>query len=176
MNQTLCWTLSHGWTSKDFMGFAHYTFTVFGFSHSLCCAQSCLCDPMESLSMEYSRRENSLGVLEFSIPILEWENFKNSLGVLEFSIPILEWVAIPFSRPGDLSNPGTEPRFPALQADVLPSEPPGKPSWEYSGNQKATTTILMTLTIQKQREALSKAFKISKKFQVCKELCGRKGY
>ena len=27
--------------------------------------------------------------------------------------------------PGDLPNPGTEPRPPALQADSLPSEPPG---------------------------------------------------
>ena len=29
--------------------------------------------------------------------------------------------------PGDLPNPGTEPRSPTLQADSLPSEPPGKP-------------------------------------------------
>ena len=28
---------------------------------------------------------------------------------------------------GDLPNPGTEPRSLALQADYLPSEPPGKP-------------------------------------------------
>ena len=28
---------------------------------------------------------------------------------------------------GNLPNPGIEPRFPALQADSLPSEPPGKP-------------------------------------------------
>ena len=28
---------------------------------------------------------------------------------------------------GDLPNPGTEPRSPALQVDSLPSEPPGKP-------------------------------------------------
>ena len=27
---------------------------------------------------------------------------------------------------GDLPNPGIEPRSPALQADSLPSEPPGK--------------------------------------------------
>ena len=27
----------------------------------------------------------------------------------------------------DLPNPGVKPRFPALQADSLPSEPPGKP-------------------------------------------------
>ena len=38
---------------------------------------------------------------------------------------ILEWVAIP--SPGDLPDPGIEPRSPALQADSLPSEPPGKP-------------------------------------------------
>ena len=37
---------------------------------------------------------------------------------------ILEWVAIPFSR--NLCNPGIEPRSPTLQADSLPSEPPGK--------------------------------------------------
>ena len=29
--------------------------------------------------------------------------------------------------PGDLSNPGIEPRSPTLQADSLLSEPPGKP-------------------------------------------------
>ena len=33
-----------------------------------------------------------------------------------------------FPRPGDLLNSGTEPRSPALQADSLPSEPPGKPT------------------------------------------------
>ena len=39
---------------------------------------------------------------------------------------ILEWVAFP--SPGDLPNPGIEPRSPALQADSLPPELPGKPS------------------------------------------------
>ena len=29
--------------------------------------------------------------------------------------------------PGDLPDPGIEPRSPTLQADALPSEPPGKP-------------------------------------------------
>ena len=37
---------------------------------------------------------------------------------------ILEWVAIPSS--GDLSNPGIAPGSPVLQADSLPSAPPGK--------------------------------------------------
>ena len=33
---------------------------------------------------------------------------------------ILEWVAFPF--PGDLPNPGIEPRSPALQVDSLPAK------------------------------------------------------
>ena len=33
---------------------------------------------------------------------------------------------MPFPSPGDLPKPGIEPGSPALQADVLPSEPPGK--------------------------------------------------
>ena len=44
-------------------------------------------------------------------------------GVLQARI--LEWVVVPFSR--NLSYPGIEPRSPALQADSLPSEPPGMP-------------------------------------------------
>ena len=35
---------------------------------------------------------------------------------------------MPFPSPGDLPDPGTEPGSPALQADPLPSEPPGKPN------------------------------------------------
>ena len=36
------------------------------------------------------------------------------------------WSGLPFSSPGDLPDPGIEPGSPALQADALPSEPPGK--------------------------------------------------
>ena len=39
---------------------------------------------------------------------------------------ILEWVAFPFSRGS--SQPGIEPRSPALQADSLPAKPQGKPT------------------------------------------------
>ena len=38
---------------------------------------------------------------------------------------MLEWVAISFSM--DLPDPGIEHQSPALQADSLSSEPPGKP-------------------------------------------------
>ena len=34
--------------------------------------------------------------------------------------------ALPFPSPGDLPDPGIKPRSPTLQADFLPSEPPGK--------------------------------------------------
>ena len=34
---------------------------------------------------------------------------------------------MPFPFPGDLPDLGIEPGSPALQADSLPSEPPGKP-------------------------------------------------
>ena len=36
------------------------------------------------------------------------------------------WSGLPFPSPGDLPNPGTEPGSPALEADALTSEPPGK--------------------------------------------------
>ena len=42
-------------------------------------------------------------------------------GILQ--VRILEWVAILF--PEDLPEPGVKPRSPALQADLLPAEPPG---------------------------------------------------
>ena len=37
------------------------------------------------------------------------------------------WSRLPFPSPGDLPHPGIEPGSPALRADALPSEPPGKP-------------------------------------------------
>ena len=64
-------------------------------------AQSCptLCDPVDC------------SLPGFSVP-----------GI--FQTRVLEWVAIP--SPGDLPDPGIEPRSPALWADALPSEPPGE--------------------------------------------------
>ena len=65
-------------------------------------AQSCLtlCSPMDCSSPGFSVH-----------------------GILQARI--LEWVAIPFSR--DLPKPGIEHESPALHADSLSSEPPGKP-------------------------------------------------
>ena len=44
------------------------------------------------------------------------------------------WSGLPFPSPGDLPDPGIEPGSPALQADSLPSEPPGNP-WFYLNHQ-----------------------------------------
>ena len=41
------------------------------------------------------------------------------------------WSGLPFPSPGDLPDPGIQPTSPALEADALTSEPPGKP-WKSS--------------------------------------------
>ena len=48
---------------------------------------------------------------------------------LSMGFPRQEYlIGLPFPSPGDLPDSGIEPEFLALQADSLPSEPPGKPS------------------------------------------------
>ena len=42
------------------------------------------------------------------------------------------WSGLPFPPPGDLPNPGIEPRSPPLQADTLPSEPDKQRLTEFS--------------------------------------------
>ena len=51
--------------------------------------------------------------------------------IFSFSMEIFRqeyWSGLPFPSPGDLPDPGIKPKSPALQADSLPSESPGKPS------------------------------------------------
>ena len=43
------------------------------------------------------------------------------------------WSGLPFPSPGDLPDPGLEPRSSKLQADSLPAEPQGKPRGSKSG-------------------------------------------
>ena len=44
------------------------------------------------------------------------------------------WSGLPFPSLGDLPNPGIKPVSPALQADTLPSEPPGNVCFMYLGD------------------------------------------
>ena len=45
------------------------------------------------------------------------------------------WSGLLFPSPGDLPDPGIDPRPPTLQADSLPSEPPGKPIKKEGGDK-----------------------------------------
>ena len=59
------------------------------------------------------------------------------------------WSGLSFPSPGDLPDPGIEPRSPALQADALTSEPPGRELqikiWKYHYTlQRSNSKILKT--------------------------------
>ena len=54
------------------------------------------------------------------------------------------WSGLPFPSPGDLPNPGIEPTSPALQADALTSEPPGKPKNTGVGSLSLLQRIFLT--------------------------------
>ena len=65
------------------------------------------------------------------------------------------WSGLPFPSPVDLPDPGIKPRSPALQADGLTSEPPGKPitldcfeanHWYYIISS-TNVTVLMIITL-----------------------------
>ena len=54
------------------------------------------------------------------------------------------WSGQAFPSPGDLSNPGIEPRSPALQADSLPAKPQGKPKNAGVGRLSLLQWIFLT--------------------------------
>ena len=64
------------------------------------------------------------------------------------------WSGLPFLSPGELPNPGIEPRSPALQAETLTSQPPGwvqisaLKSYRWAEQKEAWTTrkIIMDLS------------------------------
>ena len=60
------------------------------------------------------------------------------------------WSGWPFPSPWDLPNPGNEPRSLALQADALPSAPPGKPSILYMSTKISPEYSLEGLMLKLQ--------------------------
>ena len=54
------------------------------------------------------------------------------------------WTGQLFPCPGDLPNPGTEPRSHTLQVDSLPAEPPGKPKNTVVGSLSLLQKIFLT--------------------------------
>ena len=73
--------------------------------------------------------------------------------VMEFSRPE-SWSGRPFPPPGDLPNPGIEPRSPALQADSLPAEPQGKPKGTGVGSLSLLQGIFPTQELNPVSPAL----------------------
>ena len=61
------------------------------------------------------------------------------------------WSGLPFPSPGGLLDLGTEPWSPALQADSLPTEPPGKPP-RLSGWALCPMTSVLVRDPQKRDE------------------------
>ena len=54
------------------------------------------------------------------------------------------WSGLPCPPSGDLPKPGIKPRFPALQADSLPAEPPRKPKSTGAGSSSLLQGIFPT--------------------------------
>ena len=79
------------------------------------------------------------------------------------------WSGLPFPSPRDLPDPGIKPRSPALQADALTSEPPGKPT-SYS---IITYTFGSTLSFYIWRKWDSE--KLRNLPSITEQCCGRNG-
>ena len=60
------------------------------------------------------------------------------------------WDGLTFPTPGDLPNPGIEPKPPTLQADSLPPEPQGKPKNTGVGSLSLLQWIFLTYPQGKQ--------------------------
>ena len=88
-------------------------------SHTVCCAQSLSCV--------------QLFLTPQAVTLCPWGFSRQEY-----------WSGLSCPPPGDLPNPGIEPRSPALWADSLPSEPPGKPKNTGVGSLSLLQGILLT--------------------------------
>ena len=76
------------------------------------------------------------------------------------------WIGELFPSPGDLPNSGIEPMSPALQADSLPAEPPGK----LQIFQRAVAFLWKCMSLRVEGSEDSRATEIDN----CKRQCDRK--
>ena len=79
-----------------------------------------------SPSLEQGRSEEVNSLSRVWLFVTPWTVAYQPPPSMEFSRQAY-WSGLPFPSPGDLPDPGIKPRSPTLQADTLPSEPPGKP-------------------------------------------------
>ena len=89
-----------------------------------CCPRNPLTLPLKSESVSRSVMSDS-----FEIP---WTVAGQTLLFIRFSKQEY-WSGLPLPSPGDLPNPEIKLRSPELQADSLPTEPPGK--WSFPWQQ-----------------------------------------
>ena len=72
-------------------------------------------------------------------------------------------IKFPFPSSGDLPDPGIKPGSPALWADYLPSEPPGKPTSRQTSKHKSNNEDYREkqkqITKSKQHKTTKQCFK-----------------
>ena len=96
---------------------------------------------------------SGMGLLDRVVMTLssEWKSLSRvQLFVTPWTVQSMEisrpeyWRGEPFPSPGDLTNPGVEPRSPALQVNSLPAEPQGKPGNTGVGSLSLLQRIFLT--------------------------------
>ena len=85
---------------------------------------------MEAIGkIERKKKVKSLSRVRLFVTVTPWTTVRQAPSSMRFSRQEY-WSGLPFPSPVEHPNPGIEPGSPTLQADSLPSEPPGNPIWE----------------------------------------------
>ena len=112
----------HNWVTNIFTSF----FTLFKTAHTL---QNCTWGYHWYILLSKTQCN------QISLVFTNLLSEKQHLSLSSFAFPRQAyWSRLSFPYPGDRPNPGIEPGSPALKADSLASEPPGKPTTKISGN------------------------------------------
>ena len=124
---------------------------------SVVVVRSCLVAPRH-VESSWKERKKGKSLSRVRLFAASWAVAYQAPPSMEFSRQEY-WSGLPFPFPGYLPDPGIKPGSPALQADALPSEPPGK-SW--TENQTCVPFIdrqIFILIHCTTREALEEDFK-----------------
>ena len=101
-----------------------------------------------TINFEYPGRTTPSCTLFFLVS--EWKSLSRVQLFATLTIQFMDffrpeyWSEEPFLSPGNLPNPGIEPRSPALQADSLPAEPQGKRSLKMPARARPKGSLLQS--------------------------------